>query len=103
MQISKICAQRKVSFYKKYFPEHKDFDYRRLRQDFDFLNEKLLKNYRVQKIPEAAKKYAGFYEGETILYHYDKITKFIREMSEIDLHQVAEEILEKKDYQYLLK
>lgn len=89
-------------FYNKYFHAWRKIEREKLMHDFDILSTKLVKQYHLTNIPEEAKKHIKLVEGKTIEYHYDKVVKFIDEVSTYDIHKLAEEILLKKDYQFLL-
>lgn len=90
-------------FYNRYFPNHRNVERSLLRRDFDRISSKLIQKYKVEQIPEVAKKYVIAEEGETVEYHYDKVVTFIEEVSNYDLHDLAKEILERKDYHFLIK
>ena len=62
----------------------------------------MIRKYEVEQTPELAKKYVVIEEGETVEYHYDKVVTFIGEVSNYDLHELAHEILKRKDYRFLI-
>ena len=90
-------------FYNKYFPDHRNFERAELRRDFDILNPKLIACYKITEVPEGIEKYLVPKEGKTVEYHYDKVLQFIEEVSNYELQELAEKILMKKDFQFLLK
>lgn len=66
-------------FYNKYFSGWKTMDSDLLYRDFDILNQALIKQYNLTKVPKEVEKYFQIQaEGKTIEYHYDKVNKFIR-------------------------
>ncbi len=62
-----------------------------------------MRKYGITKTPCEVKQYLVSQEGQTVEYHYDKVVQFIEEVSNYQLHQLAEKILQEKDFQFLLK
>lgn len=91
-------------FYNKYFMGWKTIDKSLLYNDYDILNPMLIQKYNLTKAPKGLEGYfSRKQEGQTIEYHYNKVIEFIDEISNYELHEVAEKILLKKDYKFLLK
>lgn len=90
-------------FYNKYFPEHRQIERSILMNDFNILTKKLIQKYEITKVPNEVQKYIKYVEGTTIEYHYDKVIEFIEEVSNYELHKLAEKILQEKDFSFLLK
>lgn len=91
-------------FYNKYFLGWKNIDSEILYNDYDILNSKLIQKYNLTQIPKGLEKYFGIdKEGETVEYHFDKVIKFIEEVSNYELHKLAKKILQKKDAKFLLE
>lgn len=90
-------------FYNKYFADHRNFDRTVLSNDFDILNPKLLSRYHITAMPDELKKYWVCQEGQTVEYHYDKVIQFIEEVSNYELHELGEKILQERDFQFLVK
>lgn len=60
--------------------------------DYDCLNQKLLKHYRIKKIPEEAKKHAKELNEKPEFLSYRKVKKFIDQLSQILIEQQINEI-----------
>ena len=90
-------------FYNKYFPDHRKKERSQLLNDFDILSTKLLEKYEITNVPKEVEKYVCYQEGETIEYHFEQVILSIEEISNYELHALAEKILYEKDYQFLLK
>ena len=89
-------------FYHKYFFGWQTIDCKLLYNDYDIINKDLIAKYNLTYIPKGVEKF--FYcekEGKTIDYHYDKVCDFIEEVSNYDLHNLANEIITKKDFKFL--
>lgn len=60
--------------------------------DYDCLNKKLLKYYRIKNMPEEAKKHAKELNEKPELLSYRKVKKFIDQLSQILIEQQINEI-----------
>lgn len=60
--------------------------------DYDCLNKKLLKHYRIKNMLEEAKKHAKELNEKPKLLTYKKVRKFIHKVSQISIEQQIEEI-----------
>ena len=91
-------------FYNKYFDGWKYKDRELLYNDYDILNQSLIKKYNLTYVPPNIEKYFNTQKkGQTIEYHYDKVIKFIDDVSNYDLHELGEKIILNKDYKFLCK
>lgn len=91
-------------FYNKYFLAWKTIGADALYNDYDVLNQKLVSKYDINEVPDVVKPYFEIKkDGETVEYHFDKVVKFIEEVSNYNLHELAEQIVEKNDFKFLLK
>lgn len=90
-------------FYKKYFTECGKISSELLYNDYDVINKPLKEKYELSYVPKEAEYFFNIEkEGKTVYYHYDKVVDFIDIVSNFDLDKLAEEILLKKDYKFLI-
>ncbi len=60
--------------------------------DYNCLNKKILKHYRIKNMSEEAKKHAKELNEKPELLTYKKVRKFIHKVSQISIAQQIEEI-----------
>ncbi len=60
--------------------------------DYDCLNKKLIKHYKIKKIPEEAKKYTQELNEKPKLLDDKRIKKFINHISKTSIEQQMDEI-----------
>ncbi len=75
-------------FYNKYLDY---FSTPEIYDDYDYLNERLVKKYNVHIIDEV-KEFVNFKEGETKILSYELASKVIDEISKLDLDEIKEEV-----------
>lgn len=77
-------------FYNFYLEE---FSRAYIYDDYDMLNKSLIEKYDVE-LPEIVKDYVFFKEGKTKILSIDLANKIIDEVSELDIDNIKEEVLE---------
>ena len=91
-------------FYNKYFFGWKKCGGKPFYNEYDILNQDLIKAYDLTYVPEGTEQ---FFEremtGETVEYHYEKVVQFIEEVSNYDLYEVAEKIKNCNDFKFIWK
>lgn len=60
--------------------------------DYDCLNKKLIKHYRIKNMPDEAKKYARELNQKPEFLMYKKVKKFIHKLSQISIEQQIDKI-----------
>lgn len=63
--------------------------------DYDCLNKKLIKHYKIKEIPEQAKKYAQELNEKPKLLDVKRIRKFINHISKTSIEKQIKEINQK--------
>lgn len=91
-------------FYHKYFFGWKTKGGPTFYRDYGILNPKLRQKYNITQFPKEVENLVlAVEEGKTVEYHYDKVVQFIEDVSNYELHKLAERILREKDFKFLLK
>lgn len=66
--------------------------------DYDILNKRIIEKYKLEPLPEEAKQYAKYKDGELTILNYDEVISFIEDIGSTSLEQLYKRYLCEKDF-----